>query len=199
MWKTYEDCSDAVWESYLDSKEGIFNVVFRQPPKDITGPTYTDRRTIVGDMWAMEVAIFESSAAPEQIELYNYLESKRDERSNWRGREFLLHVINGLKKWRDDIKHLQGFVLLFKKEEIEFRSEEKNLEYFKRHDVILKNLPSVLRAHFPEDLSRLREDYEHLNVLIRDIELAIRDIHSARDFIGHYLKNTKEHLPFLFY
>ena len=188
----YAKCSDHDWKRSFDSRDGLFRVVFRQPPKQIIGPTFTKNRQIVGDLWAMEVSAFYGSASDEQVKLYDLLCSKNVPRS----REYLLHVINALERWKADVKHLQGFLHYFKEDEM--RKEEGRLSHFAHQDVIIRNVPSILREHFPEHFARIDRDYSNIRQLVQDIEVTIKDLHSAEDFIEAYLSKLKRELHFLF-
>ena len=167
------DAPEQVWESKLNSNQGIFMKACRSPANCL-GPVHTTldpriaelRKDIVGDAFVMETFRFFSNATKEQQDFFSILMEK----NNVRAMEYLLNMISAIGLWKERIKRkIDEYANLFEEEEIVLKdrknldrhlkrvektemSEEKEEESIERRLDVRRNAPlKTIMQHFKID------------------------------------------------
>jgi prefoldin subunit 5 len=143
---------------------------------------------------ATETFFFEQNASPAQTEFYRAL-LHQDESEALR---YLLTITNSLEIWKKDMRDLQDMLKELEKDEGELRHEEHDLENLKKREELIRNIPVVLRRHFPGVFEKIERDYGSLDSLMGDLKEAETEIHSAEVLLKKKLAEYKRDMPFLF-
>jgi len=183
------------WKKKLASNKGLFKKVEVKAP--FAGPHLkidkTGREEVIGDMGEFEESIFVMYATPFQYKFYNDLKKQDIEAAN----EYMFTITGAVDKWKEDIKVLQNFLDVLRKEENLFVDEEKRIETIEE---IKEKLPRIIEEHLPATFQKIRADLKDMDKFLKDLEVAVEKMQELEKFIKDYFEYLKEkrRLGFLF-
>jgi len=191
-----EEISEREWKKRLASNEGLFRRL--ESKAEFVGPTLvrkegTGKEEILGDTMSIETSIFYGYTTQFQQKLHEQLEKEDPEKAN----EYLLTIAGAIDKWKDDIKVLQNFLALVRREEKLFKDEERKIQVIEE---IKNKLPAVIEKHLPDAFKTIKGHLSDMDRFLADLEYTIEKMQELEKFVSEYLEflKGKGHMGFLF-
>lgn len=200
------------WNKKLRSNKNLFKV--HDTSARLVGPTLKNGR-ILGDAFAMESTLFGMTSSKEQQQLFNSI----DKVNPIAAKEYILHVINGFDKWKNDVivlnkilNELQSKIHITKIKEEKLKINEKqiikhlheenntDIKYINELDIKLvkEEIIQTLKKHFSEHIKELNLEKHTVAEILIELKQIETQFKNEEHFIESYLVKLKSEMPFLF-